>query len=69
MTQSTAGIESGTLVLDPGNLGLDVDPSQIDQYLALADKGMVSSTAGNCGAVQDDRGFRDRTTVQLTAGS
>jgi hypothetical protein len=29
--------------------------------------GLIDGSSGNCNAVQDDRGFRDRTTVDLTA--
>ena len=65
-SQQIAGLSSGTLVLDPaGDIGVDVDPADVEAYLAVADAGMISARAGNCNAVQDDRAFRDRTTVEL----
>ncbi|MCW2947767.1 MAG: hypothetical protein JWR24_4484 [Actinoallomurus sp.] len=65
MAQSTAGIEPGTLVLGVGNLGLGIDPADVENYVDLAGKGLLPAQAGDCGAVQNDLGFRARTTVRL----
>ncbi|GAA4626832.1 hypothetical protein GCM10023196_036690 [Actinoallomurus vinaceus] len=58
--------ERKTLLLDPGNLGVDVDPADVDHYTELAAQGLISVKGCNGPAVQDDLAFRTRSTVELS---